>query len=136
MDPISRVVYRNYTLTLCNENYPNAFELGDGSWVSYRKQLKLIRALKSIREACEQYATLSSFVFRVGGRFTDKDLRDSQFSQLMKHSRKTITGREVFLGRNGKNYHHQLDHFGLKIPPYSWKEQKNKKSQILRGKCY
>ena len=32
IDPISRVMYRNCTLTLCNRVHPtNAFELGNGS---------------------------------------------------------------------------------------------------------
>ena len=36
MDPISRIIYRKYDLTLCNKVYPNAFELGNGS--GYHKQ--------------------------------------------------------------------------------------------------
>ena len=43
---------------------------------------------KKIRETGNEYAILSSFSISGGGLFTDKDLRDSQLSQLMKHSRK------------------------------------------------
>ena len=78
MDPISRVIYHSYTLSLCNKVYLNAFELVNGSWVSYAEQLKLIRTPKRIRETGEQYATLSSFGISRRGLFTDKDLRDSQ----------------------------------------------------------
>ena len=35
------------------------------------------------------------------GFFTDKDLELSKRSQRLRHSRKTITGRELFLGRGG-----------------------------------
>ena len=42
-------------------------------------------------------------------------MRDSQLSQPMKHSRKAITGREVFLGQNGEYTNDQLNHFGLKF---------------------
>ena len=101
MDPISGVIYRNYTLTLCNKVYPNAFELGNGSLVSNAKQLKLIRTPKRIRETGKKYAILSSFDISDGSLFADKNLTDSQLSKLMKHSRKTKTGMEVFLGQNG-----------------------------------
>ena len=47
-------------------------------------------------------------------------MKNSQLSQPMKHSRKTITGREVFPGQNGEYTSDQLDHFGLKIPPNCW----------------
>ena len=90
MDPISRVIYRNDTLTLSNRVYRNAFELGNGFWVSYEKQLKLNCTPKRIRETGKN-ATLS-FVDNIGvGLCTDRDLRDSQLSQLMKPSRKTKT---------------------------------------------
>ena len=50
MDPISRVIYCNYTLTLCNKTYLNAFQSGNVSWVSYSKQLKSIRTPKRTKK--------------------------------------------------------------------------------------
>ena len=117
MDPVSRVICFNYTLTLCSRVYPKPIEIDNGSWVSYAKQLKLIRAQKRIRETGVKYATLNSLDNTGGGFFKDKDLRDSK---LMKCSRKAKTGREVFLGQNGEYAHDQFYHIGSKVPPYSW----------------
>ena len=50
MDPISRLTYHNYTLTLCNRVYLNAFELGNLSWVSHAKQLKLNSSPKQLEK--------------------------------------------------------------------------------------
>ena len=46
MDPIKKLIYRNNTLTLCNQVCPNASELGNESCVSCAKRLKLIRTPK------------------------------------------------------------------------------------------
>ena len=71
--------YRNCTLTLCNRIYPSAFALDNGSWVSYAKQLMLIRIPKRIRGTGKKYASLSSFDNAGGGLLTDKDLRENLF---------------------------------------------------------
>ena len=42
MDPISRVLYRNFTLSNCNTMYPNDLELQNGSWITYCRQIQLI----------------------------------------------------------------------------------------------
>ena len=42
MDPFSRVFYRNFTLINCNPMYPNAFELQNGSWITYGRRIQLI----------------------------------------------------------------------------------------------
>ena len=118
MDPISRLTYHNYTLTLCNRVYFNAFELSNGSWVSHAKQLKLISSPKELEKPAKN-ATLSSFDNNNGGFFTDKDLGDSHLSQLMKHSRKTIIGREAFLEKTGKMLMINWT-ICLKVSPYSW----------------
>ena len=118
MDRISGVIDCNNTLTLCKNFSLNAFELGNGSWVSYAKKIEVDPYLKKIRGTGEQNA-LSSFDISDGGLYTEKDLRDSQLSQLMKHTRKTITCRGVFVGQIGEYAHDQLDHFGLKVPPYN-----------------
>ena len=58
MDPISRVIYCNYTLTLCNRVYPNAFVLSNGSRVLYVKQQKLIRTPKENGETGKNMSSL------------------------------------------------------------------------------
>ena len=41
MDPISKVVYRNFAIANCNTLYSNALELKNGSWITYGRQIEL-----------------------------------------------------------------------------------------------
>ena len=45
------------------------------------------------------------------GFFNDKDLELSKRAQRLRHSRKTITGREIFLGQGGLDEHKTLEYF-------------------------
>ena len=117
LDPISRVIFRNYALTLCNGIYPKVFELGNGSWMSYAKPLKLILTPNRIKTTGENYERFSSHNLAAKGLLTN--LRDSKLSKVMKHSRKTITGREVFLEQIKKYSYDQLGQFRLNFRPYS-----------------
>ena len=47
----------------------------------------------------------------IEGIFNDKDLELSKRAQRLRHSRKTITGREVFLGQGGLYEHETLEYF-------------------------
>ena len=77
MDQISRLVNRNYTLAMCNRVYPNAFQLGNGYWVLYAKQFKLIPKPKKVRATGKKYATSSSCGLGDESFFTYKPLRGS-----------------------------------------------------------
>ena len=94
--------------------YPNVLELENGSLVSYAKQSKLINTPNRLTATDKNHAIFSSYEFTGEGLFTNKYLRESQLSQLMKHNRKTITGKEVFLGHNLEYSHDQLGQFGFK----------------------
>ena len=39
MNPISKVLYRNFTLIKCNSLFPNVFQLGNGSWIAFGQNL-------------------------------------------------------------------------------------------------
>ena len=49
------------------------------------------------------------------GFYDDKDLELSKRAQRLRHSRKTITGREVFLGQGGLNEHEILQYFNTDL---------------------
>ena len=49
------------------------------------------------------------------GFFNDKDLELSKRAQRLRHSRKTITGREVFLGQGGLYEHETLEYFNTDL---------------------
>ena len=100
---------------MCNRVYPNVLELGNGSLVSYAKQLKLINTPNRLTATDNNHAIFRSYEFTGEGLFTNKYLRKIQLSQLaMKRNRKTLTGKEVFLGHNLEYSHDQLGQFGVK----------------------
>ena len=49
------------------------------------------------------------------GFFNDKDLELSKRAQRLRHSRNTITGREVFLGQGGLYEHATLEYFNTDL---------------------
>ena len=49
------------------------------------------------------------------GFFNDKDLELSKTAQRLRHSRKTITGREVFLVQGGLYEHETLEYFNTDL---------------------
>ena len=59
------------------------------------------------------------------GFFNDKDLELSKRAQRLRHSRKTITGREVevFLGQGGLSEHETLEYFNTDLKyNHQWHE--------------
>ena len=56
-----------------------------------------------------QQNALGTHAERAGG-ILDKDLELSKRAQSLRHSRKTITGREVFLGQGGLYEHETLEY--------------------------
>ena len=76
-----------------------AFELDNGFQFLYENYSKLISHTIIVRATCKKPATFSSFDFTGETFFTDKDLSDSHWSLLMKHSRKMKTGSEFFLNK-------------------------------------
>ena len=97
MDPFSRVFYRNFTLINCNPMYPNAFELQNGSWIIYGRRIQLIdkpNDMPNYRVNVNWSTSAPMEAF-----FNGKDLELSNWAQRLRHSRKKITGREIFLGQ-------------------------------------
>ena len=57
------------------------------------------------------------------GFFNDKGLDLSKRAQRLTHSRKTITGREVFLGQGGLYEHEALEYFNTNLKyNHQWHE--------------
>ena len=57
------------------------------------------------------------------GFFNDKYLELSQRTQRLRHSRKTKTGREVFLGQEGLYEHEILEYFNTDLKyNHQWRE--------------
>ena len=57
------------------------------------------------------------------GFFNDKDLELSKRAQRLRHSRKTIAGREIFLGQRGLYEHETLEYFNTDLKyKHHWHE--------------
>ena len=108
-DPISRVFYRNFKLINCNPMYPNALERQNGSWITYGRRLQLIYKPNDMPNYRVNVNWSTSAPME--GFFNDKDLELSKGAQRLGHTRKTITGREFFLGKGGLYEHETLQYF-------------------------
>ena len=113
MDLISKVFYRNFTKMNCNPLYPNAHESQNGSWVTLGRPLELIYKPNEMPN-CRVNVNRSSTA-PMEWLFNDDDLELSKTTQSLRHSRKTITGREVFLGQGGSHEHEALKYFNMHI---------------------
>ena len=79
--------------------YPNALELQNGLWITYGRQIQLIDKPNDMPNYRVNVNWSTSAPME--GFFNDKDLELSKRAQRLRHSSKTITEREVFLGQGG-----------------------------------
>ena len=89
--------------------YPNAIELQNGSWITYSRRIQLIDKPNDMPNSTvnvnwSTYAPMEAF-------FNDKNRELNKRVQRLRYSRKTITGREVFLGKGGLYEHETLEYF-------------------------
>ena len=141
MNPISKVFYNNYTLTECNPVYPNLYQLLNGSWVTYGRKTQLARVEPLVfRNSSSRELRPHEFVgLKSNGLFTMEDLVRSNRARSIRHSRTTVTGREVYLGSQGVYSHETLFH--LNFPEhqlgFSWRVlpwfQRVKKETLFFG---
>ena len=114
-NPISNIFYNNYTLTECNPVYPILYQLLNGSWVTYGKTTELARVEPVVfRNSSSRELRPHEFVGLNGnGLFTMEDLVRSNRARFIRHSRTTVTGREVYLGSKGTYSHETLFHLNF-----------------------
>ena len=113
MVPISRVFHRNFKLINCNSMYPNALEPQNWSWITYGRRIKLIDKPNDMPNYRVNVNWSTSAPMK--GFFNDIDLELSKRAQRLRHSRKTITGREVFLGQGGFDEPETLEYFNTDL---------------------
>ena len=101
--------------------YPNALELQNGSWITYGRGIQLIEKPNDMPNVRVNVNLSTSAPME--GFFNDKDLELSKRAQRLRHSRKTITGREVFLGQGGLYEHDTLEYFNTDLKyNHQWHE--------------
>ena len=93
--------------------YPNALELQNGSWITYGRRIQLIDKPNDMPNyrVTVNWSTSAP----MEGFFNDKDLEFSKRAQKLMHSRKTIKGREVFLGHGGIYEQETLEYFNTDL---------------------
>ena len=111
MDPISKVFYRNFTVTKCNPLYPNAVKLQNGSWITYGRQRELIDQPDEMPNHGVNVNWSSAAPMEE--LFIDDDLYLRNTAQGLRYSRKSITGRKVFPGQRGSYEHETVDVFNM-----------------------
>ena len=103
MNPITQVVYPNYTLTACDPIAPYMYRTIEGVWMHYGQDHSVARTPESL-------SVLSHFDFsdhlsslHTAGFFSYENHRKSARARVLKYSRRTIAGREVYLGPGNHN---------------------------------
>ena len=101
--------------------YPNALELQNGSWITYGRRIQLIDKPNDMPNCGvnDNWSTSAP----MEGFFIDKDLELSKRAQRLRHSRKTIKEREVFLGHGGIYEQETLEYFNTDLKySHQWHE--------------
>ena len=105
MNPITQVVYPNYTLTSCDPIAPYMYRTNEGIWMHYGLDHSVARSPESLSvfshlDFVDQLPSLHT-----AGLFSYENLRQSARARVRKYSRRTIAGREVYL-EPGNFYSH------------------------------
>ena len=96
METISKAFHRNYTVRICNLLYSNALELQNRSWITHGLRLGMVHNPDEMPNHRVNVNCLSTVP--IDGLLNDNGHEFSKKAQRLRHSRKIITGREVFLG--------------------------------------
>ena len=102
--------------------FPNVFQIGKGSWIAFGHTLTIVekpQVLSFLEEPKREFPTFKK-VFN--GLFTEKQVEESRLAQMYRQSRRSITGKEVLLGTNGKYTHEHLLEFNTYTCDSNWHE--------------
>ena len=116
MDPITKILHHNYTITACKPMYPNVVKLEDGSFQQYGATLKTFNS--------EIYHWSMNNNLNVSvenlhrSLFSLSDVKESQIARTIRHNSKGIISREAFRDSDG-NYSHE-NFRDLKLKAYTF----------------
>ena len=102
--------------------FPNVFKLGNGSWIAFGQNLTIVEKSQVLSFLEEPKSGVTIFKEAFDGLITEKQLEECQLVQMYRHSRRTITGIEVFLAPNGKYTHESLLDFNTYTSDLNWHE--------------
>ena len=103
MDPITKILYLDYTIAACNLLYPKVVKLEDGSFQQYGE------TLKKFNREIYQWSTNNNLNVSDENLhrslFSISDVKHSQIARKIRHNSKRIISREAFRDSDGKYSH-------------------------------
>ena len=113
MDPITKILYHNYTIAACNPLYPNVVKLEDGRFQQYGETLK-----KFNREIYQWSMNNNLNVSDENlhrSLFSISDVKQSQIARTNRHNSKGIISREAFRDSDEKYSHENFIHWNAQF---------------------
>lgn len=141
MNPITQVVYPNYTLTACDPIAPYMYRTSEGVWMHYGSDHTMARPPESLSVFSQADFVDTVPSLHTAGLFSYQNLRQSAKARVLKYSRRTIAGREVYLGPGNFYTHPGLVHYNSDISSQletlpNWKFVEDLKSSASSGWLY
>ena len=113
MDPITKILYLNYTIAACNPLYLNVVKLEDGSFQQYGETLKKFN--REIYQWSMNYNLNVSDENLHRSLFSISDVKQSQIARTIRHNSKEIISREAFRDSDGKYSHENFIHWNAQF---------------------
>ena len=105
MNPITQVVYPNYTLTDCDPISLYMFRTSEGISIQYGDNYSVARPPESLIIFSHLDFIDNIPSLHTAGLFSYQNLRQSAKARVFKYSRCSISGRELFLGPHSQYSH-------------------------------
>ena len=115
LNPITQVVYPNFTLAPCDPIFPYMYKTVEGLWMHYGAHRTPAREPSELKMFSEFTFQDNLTSLHTAGLFTFEDLRKSSRARILKYSRRTISGREVFKSAGGKYAHPKLHYLEIDL---------------------
>ena len=80
--PISKVLYRNYTLIKCNPLFPDVFQQGNRSWIAFGQNVTIVEKPQILSDIEQPKKKIPICKEIIDGFFTEKQLKESRTAEL------------------------------------------------------
>ena len=94
MDPITIIMYHNYTTAVCNPLYPNVVKLEEGCFQQYGETLKKFNRV-IYQSSMNSNLNRSDDILH-HSLFSTSDVKQNQIARTIRHNSKGIICREAF----------------------------------------
>ena len=113
MDPITKILYHNYTIVACNPLYPNVVKFEDGSFQQFGE------TLKKFNREINQWSMNNNLNVNDEdlhcSLFSTSDVKQSQIARTIRHNSEGIISREAFRDSDGNYSHENFIHWNAQF---------------------